>query len=324
MARTHSFDVSSADRGAVLAGGTCYCAQGAHAAPLGDGGNAAELDMLGGPRTYADPYGTPANGKGGRRGPIRMHRRRRLPRRPTSCSPQQDGMGARRGGRVQLRPLARNRDAKADADAGWGSGGALSDAGGGEAGCGRNPSAARSIYKSPYVAQVRWRLERGHWKRPVERQRPHVSPSSPPDAGSPAARRLSETEHPAPRRRLPTATSHAAPRHRCSSGHAPVNDSASLQAAQTPPPATAAPARSAALPRRSARAIPGRRPASRSPRQALVDVLRRHDHAARRHRIDRAPCRGCAIAITARALANMPVSFDGITRSATSPRCGST
>jgi hypothetical protein len=93
------------------------CTQGAHAAPLGNGADAAELDMLGTPKAYADPYGTPMNGKGGQRGPVTNANAQTVQgSSPTDkLLAKQDGveqMPGQGGGRVQLRPLARNRDAK--------------------------------------------------------------------------------------------------------------------------------------------------------------------------------------------------------------------
>jgi hypothetical protein len=89
------------------------CVQGAHAAPLGDGGNAAELDMLGAPTSYADPYGTPVNGKGGQRGPIANAQTVQGSTPTDKLLAKQDGIEGVQAGRVQLQPLARNRNAKA-------------------------------------------------------------------------------------------------------------------------------------------------------------------------------------------------------------------
>jgi hypothetical protein len=118
------------------------CAQGVHAAPLGDGGNAAELDMLGGPRTYADPYGTPAKGK---RGATANAQTTQASTPTEKMLAQQDGM-VPQGGRVQLRPLARNRDAKL-MQTPDGAAAALYQSPGGKPAA---PAKPREIYKSPW------------------------------------------------------------------------------------------------------------------------------------------------------------------------------
>ncbi len=123
------------------------CVQGAHAAPLGDGGNAAELDMLGAPTSYADPYGTPVNGKGGQRGPI-ANAQTVQGSTPTDKLLAQAGWHRRGSGGAGSVAAARTEsECEGDADAGWGGGGIVSTAGGGK------PVAAakaKEIYKSPY------------------------------------------------------------------------------------------------------------------------------------------------------------------------------
>jgi hypothetical protein len=123
------------------------CVQVAHAAPLGDGGNAAELDMLGGPTSYADPYGTPVNGKGGQRGPIANAQTVQGSTPTDKLLAKQDGVEEVQGGRVQLRPLARNRDTKLMQTPEGAAAALYQQPVGGKAGA---AAKAKDIYKSPY------------------------------------------------------------------------------------------------------------------------------------------------------------------------------
>jgi hypothetical protein len=125
----------------------------AHAATLADavasgqaGGNATELDLLGSPKTYTDPYGSPVDGKGGQRGPVTNAQTARGTTPTDKLLAQQDGVDRIPGGAVQLRPLARNRNAQAMSPEGAAAALYRPPAGAKPPA----PARAREIYKSPW------------------------------------------------------------------------------------------------------------------------------------------------------------------------------
>jgi hypothetical protein len=118
------------------------------------GGNApAEMDLLGSPRTYTDPYGAPTNGRGGQRGPITNTQTGDGVTPTDKLLAQQNGYVGNPGAGAQLKgtAAARARDdvnAKAmmmpqgAADAVYPTPAGLKPP--------ANPARVRDIYKSPY------------------------------------------------------------------------------------------------------------------------------------------------------------------------------
>jgi len=87
-------------------------ADAAIAKPAG-GGVPSEMDLLGSPDRYADPYGAPVNGKGGRRGPITNAQTAQGISPTDKLLAQQNGYAGNPGAGAQLRRVGRNADAKA-------------------------------------------------------------------------------------------------------------------------------------------------------------------------------------------------------------------
>ncbi|MDR5737716.1 hypothetical protein [Caballeronia sp. LZ016] len=77
------------------------------------GGAPSEMDLLGSPDRYADPYGAPVNGKGGQRGPITNAQTAQGVSPTDKLLAQQNGYAGNPGARAQLRRVGRNPDAKA-------------------------------------------------------------------------------------------------------------------------------------------------------------------------------------------------------------------
>ncbi|MDR5855166.1 hypothetical protein P9239_08030 [Caballeronia sp. LZ062] len=77
------------------------------------GGVPAEMDLLGSPDTYADPYGAPTNGRAGQRGPITNAQTAQGISPTDRLLAQQNGYVGNPGAGAQLRRVARNDDAKA-------------------------------------------------------------------------------------------------------------------------------------------------------------------------------------------------------------------
>jgi len=73
----------------------------------------SEMDLLGSPDIYADPYGAPTNGKGGQRGPITNAQTTQGISPTDKLLAQQNGYVGNPGAGAQLRAVGRKGDAKA-------------------------------------------------------------------------------------------------------------------------------------------------------------------------------------------------------------------
>jgi len=117
----------------------------------GEAGGAvpAEMDLLGSPGTYSDPYGAPTNGRGGQRGPITNAQTAQGVSPTDKLLAQQNGYVGNPAAGAQLRPTGRMGDTKAmmmpqSAAA------ALYPTPNGLKPPAANAARARDIYKSPY------------------------------------------------------------------------------------------------------------------------------------------------------------------------------
>ncbi|KIG07719.1 hypothetical protein BurMR1_0549 [Burkholderia sp. MR1] len=73
----------------------------------------SEMDLLGSPDRYADPYGAPVNGKGGKRGPITNAQTAQGVSPTDKLLAKQNGYVDDAGAGPQVRRAGRNADAKA-------------------------------------------------------------------------------------------------------------------------------------------------------------------------------------------------------------------
>ncbi|MDR5772341.1 MULTISPECIES: hypothetical protein [unclassified Caballeronia] len=114
-------------------------------------GGAGEMDLLGSPSTYSDPYGAPTNGKGGKRGPITNGQTTEGISPTDKLLAQQNGYVGNPGAGAQLRATGRRNDA-ATAKAMLMPQGAAATLYPTPAGLKppANAARARDIYKSPY------------------------------------------------------------------------------------------------------------------------------------------------------------------------------
>jgi hypothetical protein len=118
------------------------------------GGAPGEMELLGSPRTYSDPYGAPTNGRGGQRGPITNGQTGAGVTPTDKLLAQQNGYVGNPGAGAQLKGTARG-DAAAGAKAllmPQAAAAAVYPTPNGLKPPGGNANAARGrdIYKSPY------------------------------------------------------------------------------------------------------------------------------------------------------------------------------
>jgi hypothetical protein len=117
----------------------------------GEAGGAApaEMDLLGSPGAYADPYGAPTNGRGGQRGPITNGQTAQGVSPTDKLLAQQNGYLGNPGAGAQLRPTGRKPDTKTMMMP-QGAAAALYPTPNGLKPPAANAARARDIYKSPY------------------------------------------------------------------------------------------------------------------------------------------------------------------------------
>ena len=109
----------------------------------------SEMDLLGSPDRYADPYGAPVNGKGGKRGPITNAQTAQGVSPTDKLLAQQNGYVGNPAAGVRLRPGGHKADAKAMM-APKSAAAALYPAPPGFNPPAPNAARSRDIYKSPY------------------------------------------------------------------------------------------------------------------------------------------------------------------------------
>lgn len=113
------------------------------------GGAPAEMDLLGSPGTYSDPYGAPTNGRGGQRGPITNAQTAQGVSPTDKLLAQQNGYVGNPAAGAQLRPTGRKADTKAMMMP-QGAAATLYPTPSGLKPPAANAARARDIYKSPY------------------------------------------------------------------------------------------------------------------------------------------------------------------------------
>ncbi|WP_193788515.1 hypothetical protein [Caballeronia insecticola] len=113
------------------------------------GGVPAEMDLLGSPGTYSDPYGAPTNGRGGQRGPITNAQTTQGVSPTDKLLAQQNGYVGNPAAGAQLRATARKNDTKTMMQP-QGAAATLYPAPAGLKPPAANAARARDIYKSPY------------------------------------------------------------------------------------------------------------------------------------------------------------------------------
>ncbi|MDR5757926.1 hypothetical protein [Caballeronia sp. LZ035] len=117
----------------------------------GEAGGAApaEMDLLGSPGAYSDPYGAPTNGRGGQRGPITNGQTAQGVSPTDKLLAQQNGYAGNAGAGARMRATGRKPDTKATMMP-QGAAAALYPTPNGLKPPAANAARARDIYKSPY------------------------------------------------------------------------------------------------------------------------------------------------------------------------------